>query len=165
MKKIFLAVAALSISAAAVNAQNAKGKTTFSIAGNAGSGTSQYYKLAAGGDVQVDIPAASAFKFTVSAGYENMAYEIPNPAGGFYKGHSGYIPLLGGLKVPFGGGFYGHGQLGYAINTHNNPGSNDDGNFAWAPSIGYGLGKNLDISAKYISFGPKGIVGRLAYNF
>lgn len=155
----------IGFSLATTAAVHAQGKTTFSIAGNAGSGTTQYYKLAAGGDIQVDIPAGSNLKVTASAGYENMAYEIPNPAGGIWKGHSGYIPLLGGLKVPFGKGLYGHGQLGYAINTHKNEGSRDNGNFAWAPSLGYGFGKNLDLAVKYISFGPKAIVARLAYNF
>lgn len=146
-------------------AVHAQGKTTFSIAGNVGSGTTQYYKLAAGADIQVDIPAGSGLKVTASTGYENMAYEIPNPSGGIWKGHLGYVPVLGGLKLALGKGFYGHGQLGYAINTHKNAGSSDNGNFAWAPSLGYGIGKNLDLAVKYISFGPKAIVARLAYNF
>ncbi|HUS02404.1 MAG TPA: hypothetical protein VMY77_11790 [Chitinophagaceae bacterium] len=161
MKTFLLIGLAITITSV-VHAQN---KTTFSVAANAGSGTSKYYKLSAGGDLQLDIPAGSALKFTASAGYENMAYEIPNGTGGFWKGHSGYVPVLAGLKLAFGKGLYGHGQLGYAINTHKNPGSVDNGNFAWAPSLGYGFGKNLDLAVKYMSFGPKAIVARLAYNF
>jgi hypothetical protein len=163
MKKLLLAVTAFIVTAVSVNAQETdvvpRG-TTFSIAGNVGSGTSTDYKLAAGADIQLDIPMGSTLKFTASAGYENMAYDFNGS-----KGHSGYIPLLAGLKLGLGKGLYGHGQIGYAFNTTNNPGSDDDGNFAWAPSIGYGFGKNFDISAKYISFGPTAIVARLAYNF
>ncbi|MEJ7823640.1 MAG: hypothetical protein WKF85_15050 [Chitinophagaceae bacterium] len=163
MKKLLLAVALIGSSTAAVVAQETEMKssnTTFSIAGNVGSGTSRDYKLAAGADIQLDIPIGSTLKFTASAGYENMAYDINGS-----KDHSGYIPLLGGLKFGIGKGLYAHGQVGYAFNTTNNPGSDNDGNFAYAPSIGYGFGKNFDLAAKYISFGPKAIVARLAYNF
>lgn len=169
MKKLLLAVAAITISAASVNAQEKemhKGGTTFSIAGNVGFGTTQNYKLSAGGDIQAEFPATTGLKITTSAGYQNFAYEIPNIIGGVIKGHSSFIPLLAGVKFHLGSGLYGHGQLGYSISTV----KGGTGAFTYAPSIGYGFGKNLDLAVKYFGLSRSGstigaIVARLAYNF
>lgn len=157
MKKLFLAVAAVVISAATVNAQ----KTTFSLAGNIGGGTFSGGKLAAGADIQADIPATTGLKFTASAGYENFAYQY-----GIAKGHSSYIPLLGGVKFDLSPKVYGHAQLGYSISTI----SNGKGSFTYAPSLGYMFSKNFDVSAKYLGLSNSigtisAIVARLAYNF
>ena len=113
MKKVLLFVAVLIVSAISVNAQN---KTTFSLAGNIGVGTTKYYKLVAGGDLQVDIPATTGLKITASAGYENFSYKAP-VTNGTVSGHSSFIPLLAGAKFNLGGKAYGHAQLGYAIST------------------------------------------------
>jgi hypothetical protein len=159
MKKLLLAVAAITITAATVNAQ-----TAFSIAGNVGGGTTSGYKLVAGGDIQVDIPAGSGLKITGSAGYENFAYEVKVGTTTF-KGHSSFIPILAGAKFNLSSSLYGHAQLGYSISTVNGGG----GAFTYAPSLGYMISKSLDVSAKYIGLSNNGtlsaIVARLAYTF
>ncbi len=170
MKKLFLAVAVISISTASVNAQEKemhKGGTTFSIAGNVGFGTTQNYKLSAGGDIQAEFPATTGLKITVSGGYQNFAYEFPNFSGGVIKGHNSFIPVLAGAKVAFGKGLYGHGQLGFSFLTKKNSAPNsNNGDFTFAPSLGYGFGKNLDLSVKYLSVSKlNALLARLAYNF
>lgn len=161
MKKVLLSVALVLISAISVNAQ----KTTFSLAANAGVGITQYYGLTAGADLQADIHATTGLKITVSAGYENFAYKVP-VTGGNRTGHLSYIPLLAGTKFNLGGKAYGHAQLGYSISTV----SGGTGAFTYAPSIGFMLSPNFDVSAKYLglSFGGgtlSAIVARLAYTF
>ncbi|HUS02403.1 MAG TPA: hypothetical protein VMY77_11785 [Chitinophagaceae bacterium] len=158
MKKLFLAVAAIIITAASVNAQ-----TTFSIAANAGSGTKTGYKLSAGGDVQVEFPATTGLKITASAGYQNFAFEFTYPAPiGTIKDHFSVIPILAGAKFNLGKALYGHAQLGYSVSTTKGGG----GEFTYAPSLGYGFGKSFDISAKYLSVGKvNAILARLAYTF
>lgn len=165
MKKLFLAAAAIILSASVF----AQGGTSFSLAGNVGAGLTKYYGLAAGGDLQVDIPATTGLKITISGGYENFAYKVPTLAGDV-KGHSSFIPLLGGVKFNLSSQLYGHAQLGYSVSTL----KGGKGAFTYAPSLGYLLSKNLDLSAKYfgLSFSSNGasgtlsaIVARLAYTF
>ena len=166
MKKLLLAVGVFIISAASVNAQN---KTTFSLAGNIGVGTYTYGKLAVGADIQADFPAATGLKITASAGYESFGYSTSVVvAGTTYtnKGHSSYIPLLAGAKFNLSPNLYGHAQLGYSLSTA----SGGTGAFTYAPSLGYMVSKNFDISAKYLGLSRNGatisaIVARLAYNF
>lgn len=167
MKKLLLAVAAITISAASVNAQDKEMKseaTTFSIAANAGAGTTANFGLVAGGDLQVDIPAATGLKITASAGYENFAYKY-TVGTTTYKGHHSFIPLLAGAKFTLSEGLYGHAQLGYSISTV----SGGKGGFTYAPSIGYMFSKNFDASVKYLGISTGGTLGailaRLAYNF
>ncbi len=175
MKKLFLAVTAFTLTAVSANAQETDvvpNGTTFSIAGNVGSGrgggnNNQDYKLSAGGDIQAEFPATTGLKITASAGYQNFAYEERLTGGGTRKDHISFIPVLAGAKVAFGKGLYGHGQLGYSFLTVKNSAPNsDNGNFTFAPSLGYGFGKNLDISAKYLSINKiNAVLARLAYNF
>jgi uncharacterized membrane protein len=161
MKTLLLAVALVLVSAVSVNAQ----KTTFSLAGNAGAGITKYYGLTAGGDLQADIHATTGLKITVSGGYENFAYKVPVTSGSI-KGHSSFIPLLAGAKFSLGGKAYGHAQLGYSISTI----SGGSGAFTYAPSIGFMLSPNWDLSAKYLGLSFNGgtlsaVVARLAYSF
>jgi hypothetical protein len=155
MKKLFLAVAVLFISAATVNAQ-----TKFSIAGNIGATTTSGGSLAAGGDLQVDLPATTGLKITISGGYESFGFKVSG-----VSFHSSYIPLLAGAKFNLSTNLYGHAQLGYSLSTA----SGGTGAFTYAPSIGYMVSKNFDISAKYIGLSRSGatlsgVVARLAYN-
>ena len=157
MKKLFLAVAVIIASAVSVSAQ-----TKFSIAGNVGGVTTTYGKLAAGGDIQVDLPATTGLKITFSGGYENFAYESSTGV----KYHSSFIPLLGGAKFNLSTNLYGHAQLGYSFSTV----SGGKGSFTYAPSLGYMISKDFDISAKYLGLSntygnTSAIVARLAYNF
>ncbi len=162
MKKVLLFVAVTFVSASSVNAQ---GKPTFSLAGNIGVGTTKYYKLVAGGDLQVDIPATTGLKITASAGYENFSYKVP-VTNGTVSGHSSFIPILAGAKFSLSPKAYGHAQLGYSISTL----SGGKGAFTYAPSIGYMISQNFDLSAKYLGLSFSGgtiggVVARLAYNF
>ena len=162
MKKLLLAVAAIIITAASVNAQ---GKTAFSLAGNIGVGTAQYYKLVAGGDLQADFPATTGLKITASAGYENFSYKVP-VGNRIVSGHSSFIPLLAGAKFNLSPKAYGHAQLGYSVSTL----SGAKGAFTYAPSIGYMISQNFDLSIKYLGLSFSGgtiggVVARLAYDF
>ena len=156
MKKLFLAFAAIVITAASVNAQ-----AKFSIAGNLGVVTDTYGKLAAGGDLQVDLPATTGLKITLSGGYESFSYKTNSGV----KFHSSFIPLLAGAKFNLSTNLYGHAQLGYSVSTA----SGGTGAFTYAPSLGYMISKNLDLSAKYMGLSRNGatssaVVARLAYN-
>ena len=162
MKKVLLFAVAVIVMAVSVNAQS---KTTFSLAGNIGTGITKYYKLVAGGDLQVDIPVTTGLKITGSAGYENFSYKVP-VTNTTVSGHSSFIPLLAGAKFSLSPKAYGHAQLGYSVSTL----KGGTGAFTYAPSIGYMISQNFDVSAKYfgLSFNGgtlSGIVARLAYNF
>jgi hypothetical protein len=157
MKKVILFFAAVIIFAVSVNAQ-----TTFSIAGNVGAVTGDFGKLAVGGDIQADLPATTGLKITLSAGYENFGYESNTGV----KTSSGFIPILAGTKFNLSSNLYGHAQLGYSFSTL----SGGKGSFTYAPSLGYNLSPNFDVSAKYLGLSNKfgnanAIVARLAYNF
>jgi hypothetical protein len=173
MKKLLFAFASFLIIAASANAQEKimkTSKTTVGIAANVGKvitndGSSSFdYKLVAGGDFQVDIPATTGLKITASVGYQNFAYEIRFGTSPL-RDHISYIPLLAGAKFDLSSKFYGHAQLGYAFSTV----KDGQGSFTYAPSIGYML-KDFDIGIKYLGLSNKienigAIVARLAYIF
>ncbi len=163
MKKLLFAVAIITMSAASVNAQEktmTSNGTTFSIAGNIGTGTKKGFKTTYGADVQVDIPATTGLKITASAGYQHFKYKYDFGAPiGTVETDFSFIPLLAGAKFNLGPKFYGHAQLGYSISTVKGGG----GDFSYAPSIGYWLSHNLDIALKYFSIGDlNAILLRLA---
>ncbi len=167
MKKLFLAFAALAITAASfaqdkmANGKMSMHKTTFGIGINAGIPVEKLkaYSVAYGADLQADIGVAEAMKVTFSAGYEN--YSIKKSFGG---GSGYFIPVLAGIKYYFSPNFYGHGQLGYGF------GKGGGGAFGYAPSIGYNFSPNFDVSVKYLAFSKSSytlgaVLARLAYNF
>ena len=162
MKKLLLAVAVITISAVTVNAQ-----TNFSIAGSIGTGTSTGYKLAVGGDLQVDIPATTGLKITGSAVYQHWSYEVNLGAPyGTVKVNFGFIPILAGAKFNLTSSLYGHAQLGYSVSTE----SGGSGSFTYAPSLGYMVSPAFDIAVKYLALSSNGstagaILARLAYTF
>ncbi|MGI8583181.1 MAG: hypothetical protein ACR2KX_13345 [Chitinophagaceae bacterium] len=162
MKKLLFAVAIITISTASVNAQDNEMKsngTTFSIAANIGTGTKTNYSTSYGADVQAEFPATTGLKITGSAGYQKFHVKVGNDLS--------VIPLLAGAKFALGKGLYGHPQLGYSFLTEKNPAPNsNNGEFSYAASIGYGFGKNLDLSLKYLSVDVvNAVLLRLAYNF
>lgn len=171
MKKLLLSVAVFTITAASVNAQETKmktrttGGTTFSIAGNVGTGLGKDYHITYGGDIQAEFPATTELKITASAGYQDFHhnYRINNVN---YDDIS-FVPVLAGLKFGLGKGFYGHPQIGYSFLTRKVPGSNqNNGDFSYAGSVGYGFGKNWDLAVKYLSIKKaNALVARIAYNF
>lgn len=165
MKKLFLAVTAFILTAVSANAQETDvvpTNTTFSIAANIGTGTKKGYTTSYGADLQGEFPATTGLKITASAGYQNFHYKLGN----IDQDYS-VIPLLAGVKFALGKGLYGHPQLGYSFLTNKVSGSNqNNGNFSYAGSIGYGFGKNLDLSVKYLSVDfVNAVLLRLAYNF
>jgi hypothetical protein len=161
MKKLILMFAVIAISTISAKAQKnmAVRKTVVSIAGNIGLPTSTGYSFAAGGDIQADFGVAESFKITLSGGYED--YSVKSA----YGGGSGYfIPVLGGVKFPFADKFYAHAQLGYGF------AKGGGGAFSYAPSLGYNVSENFDLSLKYLAFSRSGatfgsINLRLAYDF
>jgi len=162
MKKLLLAVALIGSSTAAVVAQETEMKsssTTFSIAANIGTGTKKNYSTSYGADVQAEFPATTGLKITGSAGYQKFHEKAGNDLSVF--------PLLAGAKFSLGKGLYGHPQLGYSFLKVKNPAPNsNNGEFSYAASIGYGFGKNLDLSVKYLSVEVvNAVLLRLAYNF
>lgn len=161
MKKLILMFAVIAVTAISANAQksmSSKG-TVISIAGNIGLPTSTGYSFAAGGDIQADFGIAESIKITLSGGYED--YSVKSSYGG---GSAYFIPVLGGVKFPFSDKFYGHAQLGYGF------AKGGGGAFSYAPSLGYNVSENFDLSLKYLAFSKSGstlgsINLRLAYDF
>lgn len=159
MKKTILMLAVILFSVAAAQAQK---KAMISIAANAGIPTTSGLSFAVGGDLQADFAATEGLKITVSGGYEN--YSVKKSLGG---SSFGFVPLLAGAKFNLGSEqLYGHAQLGYAFSTTSGGG----GAFAYAPSIGYYVSPNFDLSLKYLAFSKNSntlgsINLRAAYNF
>jgi hypothetical protein len=161
MKKFIFAIAIITLTTTMSYAQDnvAAKKTVISIAANLGFPTSTGYSFAVGGDLQADFGVSDNVKVTASGGYEN--YSIKSSYGG---GSTYFIPLLAGVKFPFADKFYGHAQLGYGF------AQGGSGAFGYAPSIGYNVSDNFDISLKYLAFSKNSYtLGslnlRLAYSF
>lgn len=162
MKRLLMTFGILIASASCVIAQdndhsNSK-PISGSIAANIGVPTTSGYSIAFGFDVQGDYEATEGLKITGSIGYENYPFK-----GG---GGSGYfIPLLAGAKFNLGSEkVYGHAQLGYGF------AKGGGGAFGYAPSIGYYVSPNFDLSLKYLAFSKNSntlgsINLRAAYNF
>ena len=159
MKKTILVLAVVVLSIASVQAQKS---TSLSIAASIGIPVSSpsVYSLAVGGDLQAAFAATEGLKITLSGGYENLS--VKSKYGG---GSTGIIPLLAGAKYNFSEQFYGHAQLGYGFGTA----KGSSGAFAFAPSLGYNVSENFDLSLKYLAFSDNGTFGsinlRLAYDF
>lgn len=161
MKKVLL-VAAIAFTAIGLKAQDTEvktGRTTFSIAGNVGTGTKTNMSTSYGVDGQLEFPAGTGFKITGSAGYQNYGVKVGEDVS--------FIPVLGGGKFNIGKGVYGHPQIGYSFLTNKVSGSNqNNGEFTYAASVGYGFGKNFDVAVKYLSVDvANAVLLRLAYNF
>lgn len=167
MKKLILSFAAIILCAICVNAQKSSmhGGSSFSISGNVGPATTSDYTIAFGGNLQAAFPVASGLDLTASAGYENFSYSI-NFGTGTVKGHSSYIPLLGGAKFFLSPKFYGHGELGYSISTV----SGGKGAFTYSPKLGYVISPNLDFAVQYLALSYSGatlsaVLASLRVNF
>lgn len=156
MKKLILAMAVVAFSAVTAQAQNAP---ALSIAANIGLPTTTGLSFAYGADLQADFSVAATTAITGSIGYEGYSWK----GGG---GSFGIVPILAGAKFGFGENMYGHAQIGYAFSTSKGGG----GALAYAPSIGYIVSPNFDISLKYLassknSFTTGSVNARFAYSF
>ena len=159
--KTLLLLTAMTFTAFSLKAQDAEDNTgtTFSIGANVGTGTKKNMSTSYGADAQVEIPAGDIFRITGSAGYQNYGVKVGEDVS--------FIPVLAGGKFNFGKGIYGHAQLGYSFLTNKIAGSNqNNGEFTWAGSVGYGFGKNFDVAVKYLSVDvANAVLLRLAYTF
>ncbi|WP_207492520.1 outer membrane beta-barrel protein [Aridibaculum aurantiacum] len=157
MKKVLL-VAALVYSAVAVQAQSTGG-TTFGIGANVGTGTKANLSTSYGVDGQVEIPVGMPVKLTASAGYQNFGVKVGEDVS--------FVPLLAGGKFNLAKGIYLHPQLGYSFLTNKVAGSNqNNGEFTYAASVGYGFGKHFDAGIKYLSVdAANAVLLRIGYNF
>jgi hypothetical protein len=173
MKKLILALAVITFTAASVKAQDktmASKKTNVEIGANVAFPVSTGWSIGFGADLQVNIPVAEMVDITASGGYENFSYKASKVGTiTIPEGNVNFIPVLAGIKYHFSEKFYGHGQLGYAFSTLKNGG----GAFSYVPSIGYAASKNFDIALKFYGLGKansnssalNSVMLRLAYGF
>jgi hypothetical protein len=156
MKKVLL-ITAVIFSVSSLKAQ--QGKTVFGIGGNVGTGTKTNLSTSYGFDVQAEFPASTGLKITASAGYQNFGVKVGEDVS--------FVPLLAGTKIAFGKGLYGHPQIGYSFLTNKVAGSNqNNGEFSYGASLGYGFGKNFDVAVKYLSVdAANAVLLRLGYTF
>lgn len=169
MKTIILFFAAITLTAATVNAQLG---TSFSIglegAVPMGKFNDAGYKFGIGGSVQVDHKVASDMALTLNAGYITHNNKNSSPSYRF-----NVIPVLAGVKYWFSPKVYGSGQLGAAFNSVkvNNASSNATSTgFAYSPGIGFNISNSVDLLIKYFGNSVDGVAfssvgARLAYNF
>ncbi|MDB5199655.1 MAG: hypothetical protein JWO92_1618 [Chitinophagaceae bacterium] len=173
MKKLILFFAAITITAAAANAQ---GPTSFSLglegAVPMGVFNTAGYNFGIGGSVQVDHKISTDAALTLYVGYINFSNKNTTP----YKYHFSEIPVLAGVKYWFSPKVYGSAQLGASFNSTKQ--SNSGGNstlytstgFAYSPGIGFNITKGLDLLVKYFGNSAGGgtlssVGARLAYTF
>lgn len=169
MKKLFLAFAVITITAASVNAQ---GGTSFSIGLEAAVPMGKFndagYKFGIGGSAQVDHKVASDMALTLNVGYITHNNKASTPTYRF-----NVIPVLGGVKYWFSPKVYGSAQLGAAFNSvkvNNSSGNATSTGFAYSPGIGFNVANSLDLLVKYfgnsvdnVAFSSIGV--RVAYTF
>jgi opacity protein-like surface antigen len=177
MKKlIFTLLAAVAFSASFAQSKSTSSGAKLSVGldfglpvGNFGNG----YSIGFGGNGKAEIPVASAFNFTITAGYTSFYYD--KEVKDFFKSigeptYQGFVPVKVGGKFFFSPNVYGEAEVGAAIATNNGGGTA----FAYAP----GLGLSYPVSDKHdIDFGVRyegwskdgtnlGQVGfRIAYKF
>ncbi len=160
MKKVILSLAVICITTLSASAQ--KG-FNFSVAANLGipvGDLSPYASFAYGGDVQGEYMTSSTFSLTLNAGYIGFS------AKSGYSISGGLVPVLGGFRYYFSPKVYGTGQIGISFATSSGGGSA----VTYSPGVGFKLGSNFDILAKYQSASKNGsdnsFVGvRAAYIF
>ena len=164
MKKLFLAIAIISIPMAVIQAQSVTKKAIFSIGVEAGlpvgtAGISDIYSFAIGGSLQGEYIVSPDFGLTLKAGYLNYSGKNGFPS-------DGMIPILAGFRYHFTPKVYGSGQLGISLSTASGGGSA----FTYVPGIGFQLSKAVDVLARYEAASNNGVtVGnigvRVAYSF
>lgn len=169
MKKIMLFFAAITITAATVNAQMG---TSFSLGLEAAVPMGDFnklgYKFGFGGSLQVDHKVASDMALTLNAGYITHNNKTTTPSVRF-----NVIPVLAGVKYWFSPKVYGSAQLGAAFNSakvNNQTGNSTSTGFAYSPGVGFNISNNIDLLVKYFGNSVNGgsfssIGARLAYTF
>ena len=169
MKKILLFVA-LALTVRVASAQETantpvKARTRFSIGIEAGIPTgdaSDALGAFLGGTAKVELPVASSFFVTGSAGYTAGIYkeEIRDA----FDVSFGAIPVKVGGKYFFGKNFYGAAELGAAFAAGDNEGTA----FVWAPGVGASFpvsAKNdIDFGVRYESWENEGSISQVGFH-
>ena len=147
MKKLILslAITAIAFSASAQKSKEAEGsKLKFSVGADLGLPVGAYSSVASfayGGDLELDYGMCSTFSLNLSAGYLSFSGKSG------YSISGGLIPVLLGGRYWFSPKVYGSAQAGLSFSSSSGGGSA----FTYAPGVGFKVGENLDILAKYQS--------------
>ncbi len=128
-------------------------------------------KIGVGGTAKAAFPVTTNGDFTLSAGYISFSGDEYKEGSQTIKSAAlNTIPIKAGFRYKFTPqGFYLEPQLGYtSLSTPG--GSSAKGGFTYAANVGYFLGSNFDVSARYEAINKEGgnlpFVGlRLGYNF
>jgi opacity protein-like surface antigen len=173
MKTILLA-AVMILTVGFASAQESsiiKGKTRFSVGLEAGipvGDAGDAYKLIIGGSAKVEVPVATSFFATGSAGYINFSPKKEYKDLGLES--EGFIPVKAGGKYFFTPNVYGAGELGVVFGTGDEGGTA----FAWTPGVGISYpvsDKNdIDFDVRYEGWSDDGasinqIAFRIALKF
>jgi len=123
--------------------------------------TNDDYNIAVGGDLRLQKDFYSNISGLLSLGYTNFSRK--DDLGG---GSIGYIPLKAGIKIFPVERFYFSGELGAAFGTDEGQGTA----FVYAPGIGVGFNKGIDLGLRYEGFSQDGanlgqVALRIAYGF
>ncbi|WP_345948635.1 MULTISPECIES: hypothetical protein [unclassified Mucilaginibacter] len=137
--------------------------------GNFANGTS----IGFGGSGKAEIPVASAFNFTVTAGYISYYYEKPYKDALKALGadtYLGFVPVKVGGKYFFSPNVYGEAEVGARIGTNMSTGTA----FLYAPGLGVSFPvsdkHDIDFGARYEGWSKDGgnigqVAFRIAYKF
>lgn len=123
--------------------------------------TNDDYNIAVGGDLRLQKDFYSNISGILSLGYTN--FSIKDALGG---GSIGFIPLKAGIKFFPTERFYFSGEVGAAFGTDEGQGTA----FVYAPGIGIGFNKGIDLGLRYEGFSQNGgnlgqVALRIAYGF
>ena len=160
MKKLFLALIALTFTLSTISAQS---NTTLSLGAELSLPVGTFgdiysFGIGASGQAKFGIGGNSAL--TLYAGY--ISYSLKSVYG---SGSQGYIPLLGGIEAGLSPKVFASAQLGVTTFTKGRGSA-----FTYSPGIGFRLSKNFSALLKYTAQSKggatSGAVGtRLAYIF
>jgi hypothetical protein len=123
--------------------------------------TNDAYNIAVGGDLRLQKDFYSNISGILSLGYTN--FSVKDDLGG---GSIGYVPLKAGIKFFPTERFYFSGEVGAAFGTDEGQGTA----FVYAPGIGIGFNKGIDLGLRYEGFSQNGgnlgqVALRVAYGF
>lgn len=109
-----------------------------------------------GADLRLQQSIGNSVSWILTSGYTHFFWD---------GGHTGYIPVKGGLKVFATPALYFAGEAGAGFGTQSGTGTS----FVYSPSIGTIVARDWDISVKYEDFtkysATKQLALRVAYGF
>jgi hypothetical protein len=170
MKKLFLALAIITLGATTLKAQKSSTPIIWSVGAEASLPIGNFqdvYSFGIGATVQGEYKAADELGLTLNTGYINYFGKSITFGGVSIDANDfGMIPLLAGVKYHFSPQLYAQGQLGAAFSTTSGGGTS----FAYTPGVGFTLSRNVDLLVKYLGLSQNNetlhsIGARLAINF